>query len=169
MIEIRLASTIDLIHIQTIAEETWPITFGNILEASQIRYMLDWMYSLEVLQKQLEQENHVFLLAIAHDTNEVLGFTGIQHDCKPGHTKIHKLYIRPNQQGKGVGKSLIDKIIHLACNQSAKGLFLNVNKYNMQAIKFYKHIGFVEIDEEVIDIGQGYVMDDYIMQMPLVC
>jgi ribosomal protein S18 acetylase RimI-like enzyme len=45
-------------------------------------------------------------------------------------------------------------------------LFLNVNKYN-SAIQFYHKIGFEIAKEEVIDIGNGFVMDDYVMEKQL--
>jgi hypothetical protein len=43
---------------------------------------------------------------------------------------------------------------------------LNVNKYN-SAQDFYKKLGFCIDYEEVIDIGNGYVMDDYVMEKEL--
>ena len=45
-------------------------------------------------------------------------------------------------------------------------LELNVNKYN-SAIAFYKKKNFRIIKEELIDIGEGYVMDDYVMRKAL--
>jgi hypothetical protein len=41
-------------------------------------------------------------------------------------------------------------------------VFLNVNKYN-KAKFFYEKLGFTITKEEVIDIGNDYVMDDYVM------
>jgi ribosomal protein S18 acetylase RimI-like enzyme len=40
---------------------------------------------------------------------------------------------------------------------------LNVNKRNI-AIRFYESIGFAITNEEVIDIGNGFVMDDFVME-----
>ncbi|UJP63935.1 GNAT family N-acetyltransferase [Mongoliitalea daihaiensis] len=167
MIEIRKASISDIPFIKSIAEETWPITFGNILNESQIRYMLDWMYSTETLQQQIETENHQFLVAQTRAGDSVLGFAGIQHGIENELTKIHKLYIRPKAQGMGVGRRMMDQITELAHEQGDYGIFLNVNKYNTQAIDFYQYLGFIKVSEEVIDIGNGYVMDDYVMQLSL--
>jgi len=41
-----------------------------------------------------------------------------------------------------------------------------VNKYN-PSYDIYRHLGFEVIDSVVTDIGEGYVMDDYIMQRKL--
>jgi hypothetical protein len=49
----------------------------------------------------------------------------------------------------------------------ARFIELNVNKHN-SAVDFYLKMGFAKQREMVLDIGQGYVMDDYVMQFDLV-
>ena len=68
-----------------------------------------------------------------------------------------------SQQGKGTGKALIDYIENQAKVNHDTALFLNVNKNN-SAIQFYEKVGFKIIKEEIIDIGNSYVMDDYVME-----
>jgi hypothetical protein len=41
-----------------------------------------------------------------------------------------------------------------------------VNRYN-KARQFYEKMGFVVIGEEDIDIGNNYLMNDYIMEVPV--
>ena len=120
------------------------------------------MYSVASLQKQANEKGHRFILATE---NEIpVGFASYEFNYnKKPKTKIHKIYILPNQQGKGIGKILIDFIINKAKERHQKGLILNVNKNNI-AIRFYERIGFEISLEEVIDIGNGYVMDDYVME-----
>jgi ribosomal protein S18 acetylase RimI-like enzyme len=81
--------------------------------------------------------------------------------------KLHKLYLLPSSQGKGVGKSLLLEVTKRAREAGQKSLVLNVNKYNEKAINFYIAMGFVTIRQEVNDIGQGYVMDDDVMELSL--
>ncbi|EAZ79546.1 GNAT family N-acetyltransferase [Algoriphagus machipongonensis] len=164
MIHITSASTKELKEVQNLAHHTWPDTFGDILSPEQIEYMLNWMYSLETLEKQ-QKNGHIFLLAKEKD--ECLGFAGIEPNQTPGQTKIHKIYILPTAQGKGIGKKLIQAIKEIALANNQSSLLLNVNKYNKGAISFYEYLGFVNIKEEVIDIGNGYVMDDYVFEMKL--
>jgi diamine N-acetyltransferase len=45
----------------------------------------------------------------------------------------------------------------------ATRLRLNVNRFN-KAVGFYENFGFRVIGQEDIDIGQGYFMNDYIME-----
>lgn len=164
MINILPCKIEDLKIVQSIAQRTWPDTFGNILTPEQIEYMLGWMYSLETLGAQLSDGYQFFL---AEKEGEKFGFTGIEVDNEPGKTKIHKIYILPSAQGKGVGKALFTKINEIAKANDQKSLLLNVNKYNQGAIDFYLHTGFKEIRREVIDIGNGYVMDDIVFELNL--
>ncbi|MEP0711978.1 GNAT family N-acetyltransferase [Algoriphagus sp.] len=164
MVSITPAKLEDLIHVQSIAQRTWPDTFKNILSPTQIEYMLNWMYSLQMLEEQLKDGYQFFL---AEENEEKLGFSGIEINNEPGKTKIHKIYILPSAQGKGIGKKLIQLIKEIAIEHNQKSLLLNVNKYNQNAIAFYEYLGFVNIKAEVIDIGNGYVMDDYVFEMGL--
>jgi len=166
MINITQANLSDLKKVREIALKTWPQTFANILTPEQIDYMLNWMYQLEALELQVIQKGHVFLLA--HEEKENLGFCAYElHAKAPSKTKIHKIYILPEAQGKGVGKKLIQEVAQIAQKNGDTHLFLNVNKYNQSAIDFYSRIGFYEDFREVIDIGHGFVMDDVVMEMKI--
>ncbi len=157
----------DLLHeVQRIALKTWPKTFANILSPDQINYMLDWMYHIDALQSQLIEKNHVFILA--EEMGNYLGFASYEVNLSgTPKTKIHKIYILPEVQGKGVGKKLIQFIKMEAIENDNGFLFLNVNKFNQAAIDFYTFIGFYEAFKEVIDIGNGFVMDDVVMELKL--
>ena len=85
---------------------------------------------------------------------------------KPSKTKIHKIYVLPETQGLGLGKLLFEKVREEAIKANQEAIFLNVNKYN-NAQHFYTKLNFEIVKEEVIDIGRGYVMDDYVMEVKL--
>jgi ribosomal protein S18 acetylase RimI-like enzyme len=166
MIEIVKAPVSDLLHVRAIALETWPKTFADILTPDQISYMLDWMYGIEALKSQVLEKQHVFLLA--KEKGKYLGFCSFEvHSTADLKTKIHKIYILPDTQGKGIGKKLIEAVRQIAKENGDSHLFLNVNKHNRAAIDFYEHIGFYEAYKEVIDIGNGFVMDDVVMELKI--
>jgi ribosomal protein S18 acetylase RimI-like enzyme len=165
MIHLRLLAKEELILIQKIAHHTWPSTFAGILSSEQIDYMLNWMYDLKMLESQVEQ-GHGFLVAEAE--GNAIGFAGFELSHLEGpKAKLHKLYLLPSSQGKGVGKSLLLEVAKRAREAGQKSLVLNVNKYNKKAIDFYRVLGFVTIRQEVNDIGSGYVMDDDVMELSL--
>ncbi len=162
---IKVLAKEELKLVQSIAHRTWPSTFANILSPEQIEYMLNWMYSLEMLGSQLEK-GHTFLLAEVE--GKKLGFAGFELNYTVGpKAKLHKIYLLPEAQGKGAGKALILEVADRAKKAGQKSLLLNVNKYNQKAIDFYLRMGFQEIYKEVIDIGNGYLMDDVVMELNL--
>jgi ribosomal protein S18 acetylase RimI-like enzyme len=159
------ASEKDIPFISEIASQTWPHTFKDILSPKQIEYMLDMMYSLGSLTKQVRDKNHVFYLA--KDENKFVGYVSYELNCPTAYkTKIHKIYILPSVQGKGVGKLLMNKVAEIALKNNNTILSLNVNREN-KAIDFYEKYGFVKVGKEDIDIGNGFLMEDFIMEKQL--
>lgn len=161
-IQIVAAAEKDIPVIRSIAEAVWPGTYGKIISDEQIRYMLEKMYAPEVLAAQLAG-GHRFVFALEDD--KILGFAGFEQTEKEK-MKLHKLYILPEAQGKGVGALLILFIKDCAIQAGVKMLHLNVNKYNA-AYHFYLKSGFTVLYEEDLDIGNGYFMNDYVMGMNL--
>lgn len=162
MIQIENNQDLQFTDIRAIAKEVWPVAYGAILSEAQLDYMMEMMYSVPSLQEQVTEKKHRFILAKEGET--VLGFASFEFNYgKKPKTKIHKIYILTTEQGKGIGKQLIDFITNEAKKRHQKGLLLNVNKNN-KAIRFYESIGFTISFEEVISIGHGYVMDDYVME-----
>lgn len=146
-------------RINQLAHLIWPDTFSAILSKAQISYMLDWMYNEETLKTQI-QEGHEFMLI--KDQNQDLGFIGVE---KQGETlKIHKLYVLPAMQGKGLGKKLFNWAKSYAQANDCESITLNVNRYN-KAQYFYESQGMKKIKEEDINIGNGYLMEDYVYLM----
>lgn len=167
MITVTEATETDLPLIQAIAHQTWPSTFGEILSPTQISYMLEMMYSLDALKMQITEKNHVFLLAKDEISGRSLGYISYEFDYKGEPlTKIHKIYLLPESQGKGVGRLLIDNVAERAKQQNNNRLGLNVNRFN-KAIQFYERMGFAVVGQEDIDIGDGFLMEDFVMEKPL--
>lgn len=162
MITILDAGLNDIKTIQEITNITWPITYGEILSKEQLDYMLGLFYSEEALAKQIENKEQLFYLI--SDSESIIGFIGIEHNYKnEAITKIHKIYLLPETQGKGIGKKVFDEIQNMALENNSKGLLLNVNRFNT-ALGFYKKIGFEVAEEINIEIGNGYLMEDYVME-----
>jgi len=161
---ISVATKGQLPIVQELAYKIWPNAYSEILSAAQLEYMLENFYALSVLEAQMDN-GHVFLLA--EEAGVFYGFAAYELDCKNSQkTKLHKIYILPNTQGKGIGKLLLTEVEKSARNAKNTHLFLNVNKYN-NAQNFYEKQNFKIILEEVIPIGNDYIMDDYVMEKEL--
>ena len=164
MILLRKAKEQDIEAIQNIANSTWYNTYADYLSAEQIEYMLDKMYDKGVLLYQL-QEGQIFL--IAEEAQRDVGFAGFSvSDRESNCYKLHKLYVLPEMHGRGVGKLLLNEVVSQVRNLGGKSLELNVNRNN-KAADFYKAAGF-EIKKSVdLDIGEGFFMNDYLMERSL--
>jgi GNAT superfamily N-acetyltransferase len=162
---IRYAQKNELHLIRKIAFETWPITYKNILSNNQLTYMLNMFYDLDVLATQQAQLKHQFILAFDDLGNET-GFACYSKEIDNLTTKylLHKLYILPNQQGKNVGTMLLNFVLKEIKKTNERAIIqLNVNRNN-NALNFYLKHSFSIIHEKDNDIGEGYFMNDYVMQ-----
>lgn len=150
----------ELQMVQDLAYQIWPSTFATILTEKQIDYMLTWMYSLEKL-KSCHAAGHVFYSV--EWKGEAVGFFHLQkNEPETGDLRIHKLYLLPNLQGTGLGRKMINEIDGLGQKWGLNQLHLNVNRFN-KATQFYLHLGFQIERSEDIDIGEGYLMEDYVL------
>ncbi len=159
---IRKAGAADIPVIQELAYKIWPGTYQAILGPEQVDYMLDLLYSEKILREQMEQQVDFIVVS---DNGDPVGFASYSL-TQPGIYKLHKIYVLPSQQGKGTGRMMIDYVKQQAVSAGGKFLQLNVNRYN-NAKYFYEKLGFVVIREEDIDIGNGYFMNDFVMQLRL--
>ncbi|MEO6455787.1 MAG: GNAT family N-acetyltransferase [Ginsengibacter sp.] len=124
--------------------------------------MLDLIYSVPSLKKQIKDLGHKFI--IVYENKTPLGFASYSLKVNSKNTyKLHKIYVLQTEQGKGIGKFILTKIITEIKSAGAKYLELNVNRYN-SALTFYKRNGFKIIGKEDIDIDNGYFMNDYVMR-----
>jgi GNAT superfamily N-acetyltransferase len=159
---IREANASDIPLINRLAHVIWPFTYKEILSAAQLDYMLELIYGEASLKKQFN-EGHKFL--ILEENNEPVAFADYNL-LKEAVYKLNKIYVLQSQQGKGIGKLLIEDVIERVKAKHATALLLNVNRHN-KARQFYERLGFTVISEEDIDIGEGYFMNDYIMRLDL--
>jgi GNAT superfamily N-acetyltransferase len=127
--------------------------------------MLELMYGTPALESQFGPKGHRFL--IAEQEGVPVGFAGFEHGYNgSGRTRLHKLYVLPGVKGSGVGHSLLHAALFEAREKGDLAMELNVNKRN-PAKHFYERHGFGVERDEVLDIGQGYVMDDHVMVLGL--
>ncbi len=161
---LSIASKEELPIVRDLAYKIWPDTYGPTHTQAELDYMLTKFYAVKSLEGQLDK-GHVFVLAKENGVH--LGFVSYEINSEnTTKTKIHKLYVLPETQGKGIGKMLVDYVKKEALSNRNSALFLNVNKLN-KAQYFYTKYGFSITQDIIIDIGNGYVMDDYVMEFKL--
>jgi ribosomal protein S18 acetylase RimI-like enzyme len=158
---LRKAYAHDVPLIRDLADRIWPQAYNEILPADKIEYMLKTLYSEQTLTSQIESGIE---FVIVYDGVEPIGFAAAGME-EPHVFKLHKLYILPSYQGKGVGRFVIQQIIKAIRQKGAVSFLLNVYRHNDKAKTFYEKMGFTVIKEVDIDIGEGYFMNDYVMEL----
>lgn len=159
--KIKIAFANDIPKIIAIAEATWKTTYAPFVSLEQIDFMYEQMYSAASITQQM-QDGHTFLIYSENDAP--LGFISyfIREDDV---LYIPKFYIKPQQQGKGIGKKLLEAVEHIAKKNKISYVELNVNRKN-PAMYFYKKMGF-ELYEKA-DIAYGrFWLNDYILRKKL--
>jgi GNAT superfamily N-acetyltransferase len=162
MLQFAIADTTKIPIIQDLAQQSWNEAYKEILSPEQIDYMLSNFNATSTLENQITDlpDYHYYLMK--YNDNWV-GFFALEHHNEPGTTKLHKLYLLPDAKGLGLGKKAIYFIQDIANDYMDNRIILNVNKYN-NAKFFYETLGFTTYDSGIFDIGNGYVMDDFLME-----
>lgn len=162
-IEIRPITPPDVPAIAALAREIWQATYPGIITQEQIDFMLEQRYGHERLYDDLA-DLHKWLDQAFCDGHRIgFAFSEIYRD----EFKLDKLYIHPDVQRRGVGGQLIGHVAERAKREGYPCVILQVNKRNVKAIASYRKYGFEVREATVDDIGQGYVMDDYVMEKKL--
>ena len=160
MLAISQLTKDDVIIVHQLAKTIWPEAFKDILKPDQIAYMLDWMYDVNTLTEQA-QTGHLFYMITLDGIPK--GFIGLEPNFPDvGTLRIHKLYVKESDHGKGLGKALLEKALEIGRELDVATINLNVNRFN-KAVDFYTSQGFKIIKEETINIGKGNYMEDFVM------
>lgn len=145
-----------------LAHEIWHECFSSIISCEQIDYMLSRFLSEEAILDLIENESYSYYFVSTEKNGAPVGFFAVQ-PCN-GTLFLSKLYLKAEARGKGLGGSMLDYICKLAGQIGAKSVWLTVNRNNETAINVYRKKGFKVIREQVADIGNGFVMDDFVFE-----
>jgi diamine N-acetyltransferase len=160
---ILAASGKHLAEIAALAGVVWGAHYPGIISREQIEYMLARMYDVEVMKAELSQGIRYDRLLVG---DRLVGFASYG-PAREKELKLHKIYVHPDHQRRGFGTCLLNHVIEEAERTGYAMLTLSVNKANKGAIAAYQKIGFTIRAAVVVDIGGGFVMDDFVMERKL--
>ena len=149
--------------VRELAHEIWWACYPGIITDAQIEYMLEWMYSADVLRRDLARGVRY---EIIHRGEQPVGYLAYEEES-PAVWKLHKLYLLPQCQGRGAGQAALQHVSSVVTVAGGRALQLTVNKQNARAITAYERAGFKKRGSVVNDIGGGFVMDDFVMEREL--
>jgi ribosomal protein S18 acetylase RimI-like enzyme len=143
----------------TLAQKIWTKHYTPIIGSSQVKYMLENFQSFEAIKKQIENDDYHYYLV--WEKSKLIGYFAFKF--KRNEMFLSKIYLTQEARGKGIARRIIDFLVEQTQNQKLKQIRLTVNKNNSNSIAIYQKLGFKKTDAIVTDIGQGYVMDDFVL------
>ena len=158
----RAAGPADVPTLRGLAERVWRTSYATMLSRAQIDYMLDLMYAPATIAAEMSRG---VAWTIAELGGEPVGY--LAHSFEGLQAELHKLYLLPDRQGGGLGQEMLRHARDMATGAGTHVLRLRVNKTNARALRSYERAGFRIVDALVADIGGGFVMDDYVLSLPL--
>jgi diamine N-acetyltransferase len=158
-----VSTTTQLAEVARMAHEVWNEYYVPIIGRAQVDYMVAKFQTAEAMQSQLDSGYEYFQI---QQGGALIGYAAIRHDAADARLFISKLYVLAAHRKSGAGRKCLELIEHMAQDRGATHLWLTVNKGN-PSVRAYERLGFRIVESMVMDIGGGYVMDDYRMEKPV--
>lgn len=159
---IRPASADELPLVAELAGRIWRAHYPAIIGSAQVEYMLKLMYGLPQLRRDVERG---VVYELLFEGERAVGFCG--YEAVGRELKLHKLYLEVGEHGRGLGTLMLRHVEDQARRRGLPTVVLGVNRGNAKAIRAYERNGYRVRQELKTDIGNGFVMDDFIMEKQL--
>jgi ribosomal protein S18 acetylase RimI-like enzyme len=153
-------------EVARLAHVIWHAHYPGIISAEQIDYMLARGYALDALATFLDRADRGLELVFCGDA--MAGFAAWYVTGQADEAKLDKLYVLQSYQQLGLGRRLVARVEAFARAAGAATLILNVNKQNAKAIAAYDRSGFGLRASVTVPIGNGFFMDDFVMEKSLI-
>lgn len=141
-----------------LAHTIWREHYLPIIGNAQVEYMLGKFQSEKVMLEQVDEGYEYYLVWLG---NEAVGYLSFKQEEES--LFLSKIYLLAGQRGKGLGREMMNFVEGQGRDRNISSIRLTVNKFNKATIESYLKMGFERIRDIVIDIGNGFVMDDYEM------
>lgn len=144
-----------------LASEIWREYYTSILTAEQIDYMVEKFQSAQAIEDQIRSQGYEYYFL--KSGSEYAGYVGI-NGSDGNALFLSKFYIKKECRGRGYAKEVMEFLTELCRDRGFRKIWLTVNRFNENSINVYEKKGFHKVRTQVADIGNGYVMDDFVME-----
>ncbi|WP_336785728.1 GNAT family N-acetyltransferase [Paenibacillus sp. MMO-177] len=148
-------------EVARLAEQIWREHYVAMITIEQIDYMIDKFQSVSAITDQIQNQGYEYYLLQQQD-GTAAGYISIRVDN--GKLFLSKFYVSKAHRGQGYASQAMQFIEQLCKERGLSHVWLTVNRDNASSIAVYEKKGFINVREQVADIGNGYVMDDFIME-----
>ena len=180
MINYRKAETdADIRAIADLASVIWHEHFTPIIGIEQVEYMLKKFQSYEAISDAVKNGGYTYYMAEVGSAegigstegigsaegngSKLAGYLGAHPDAD--NVFLSKIYVERSHRRRGIASAMLDMVKSDFADKDY--MWLTVNRNNDIAVSTYNALGFDLWREQVSDIGNGFVMDDYVFRYDL--
>lgn len=163
-LEIHACTNAELRCASELAAEIWREHYTPLIGSNQVEYMLEKFQSADAMRRQVDEQNYHYFLAVKD--NHPAGYCALKPESN-GSLFLSKFYVEKSRRGHGIGKAMLEHALAQLHPAAGTRLWLTVNKHNDGSIAAYKKLGFSIAGEVATDIGNGFSMDDFVMEKQL--
>jgi ribosomal protein S18 acetylase RimI-like enzyme len=163
-VQFAKATAQDAKRLAGLASEIWHEYYVRIITVEQIDYMIETFQSENAIASQIEHQGYEYFFMIAD--GKTVGYLAIKQE--ENKLFLSKFYILKAYRGNGYASRAVDFLATLCKDRGLSAIWLTVNRFNEQAIAVYEKKGFQKVRAHAADIGNGFVMDDYIMEKEII-
>ncbi|WP_141503079.1 GNAT family N-acetyltransferase [Paenibacillus luteus] len=150
----------EIAEVAEIAAEIWREYYVSIITIEQIEYMISKFQSISAIEDQIYHQGYEYYFI--HNDESVAGYMSVRQE--ENKLFLSKFYISKGHRGRGYASQASAFLEQLCKDRNLSHIWLTVNRYNTSTIKVYEKKGFQIVKEQMADIGNGFVMDDFIME-----
>ncbi|GGO08938.1 GNAT family N-acetyltransferase [Saccharibacillus kuerlensis] len=147
-----------------LAAEIWNEYYISLLTQGQIDYMIEKFQSVPAITSQIEHQGYEYYLI--RNEEAAVGYVAVKED--EGRLFLSKFYVKREDRGRGYASQANAFLEQLCRERRLSHIWLTVNRDNRSSIAVYEKKGFRTIREQIADIGNGYVMDDFVMEKEMI-
>lgn len=158
--------------LRTLMRATFTETFGPLYPPADLAAYLDSAYDPARLAAELSDSRNHWQLVL-DDQGAPVGYlecvpAHLPHpDVRPEHGEIERLYVLGSQQGKGLGRLLMDRALaHLDERYGAAPQWLGVWSENVRAQALYRAYGFEKAGEYIFPVGETQDLEFIFRRQP---
>ena len=146
-----------------LADEIWHVYWPAIIGDAQTDYLVEKFHSLEAIKRDMAEHAYEYWFVV-DEAGKTVGYTGGCEEPETSRYFISKIYLLAEERGKHYASQIIGFYTDLCRSRDLHSMYLTVNKQNDLGIRAYYGKGFVTIESVKNDIGNGFAMDDYVME-----
>ncbi len=159
-------------EIAGIAEITWTEHYTSLIGSAQVAYMIEKFQSVSAITDQIQQGYRYYLIQFDGQAAGYISILSQPMETSPLPSEpmekslfLSKFYVEKPYRGRHIATQTIAFIKEICKKEELHKIWLTANKQNRSSLEVYEHLGFTRARDVITDIGEGYVMDDYIMEV----